>query len=199
MIRAILLVFIALFVAACGTAATPVWEQPEEEDVAHVEEEIEGEAVAVLPTSTPEPPTATPTEIPPTPTNTPEPPTATPEPTEEEVADDPLVAQVAIGGDAAAGEELFNTLIPEVGFSCVLCHNVAEDVVLVGPSLLGIATRAGERVEGQVAERYIYTSITHPNDYVVEGFVENLMPQTYTDVLSEADIINLIAYLMTLE
>jgi len=197
MIRAILLVLIALSVAACGSAATPVWEQPEEE-VVNINEEVGGEAVAVVPTNTPEPPTATPTEIPPTATNTPEPPTATPEPTEV-VVDDPIVAQVAIGGDEEAGEALFNQMISEVGFACATCHAVADDTVLVGPSLLGIPARAAERVEGQVAERYIHASIIKSNEYIVEGFVENLMPQTYGEILSEADIINIIAYLMTLE
>ena len=99
-------------------------------------------------------------------------------------------------GDAAAGEVLFksggNSQVP-----CATCHSV-EDVTLVGPSLQGIASRAGERMEGTSAEDYLRQSISEPSVYLVEGYAD-VMYKDYAERLSEEDINNLVAYLMTLE
>lgn len=46
---------------------------------------------------------------------------------------------------------------------------------------------------------YLHTSIVDPNAYIVPGFPENLMPQVYGEILSEQDIDDLIAYLLTLK
>ena len=76
-------------------------------------------------------------------------------------------------GDAANGETLFSQ--PTIGANnapgCITCHSLEPDVVIVGPSQAGLATRAETRVPGQSAEDYIRNSITHPNDYVVERCV----------------------------
>jgi hypothetical protein len=45
---------------------------------------------------------------------------------------------------------------------------------------------------------YIRTSILHPSEYIVPGFPDNLMPQTYGEVFSETELNDLIAYLLTL-
>jgi cytochrome c2/predicted small lipoprotein YifL len=198
-LRAVFLLLLTVSVAACGTAATPVFEAPDEEAV--VEAGEDAVEVAVQPTETPLPPTATPTDEPtvePTAVPTEEP---TVEPTEEptqEVAADPIVRLVA-SRDPAAGEVLFNQMYPETGFACVTCHHVAVPENLIGPSLLGIPDTAATRVEGLSAERYLYESIVHPNDYLVEGFVANVMPQTWGDVMSDTEIYDIIAYLLTLE
>lgn len=81
---------------------------------------------------------------------------------------------------------------------CATCHAVKGDRKIVGPSLEGIVTRAAERVEGQSAEDYIYTSILHPDDYLVEGFVAGSMQQNFASVLTTETVDDLIAYLMTL-
>ncbi|GAB1422265.1 hypothetical protein MASR2M15_24880 [Anaerolineales bacterium] len=179
---------------ACGTNATPEWEKPtkgvQETSVAELPDKV----TEVPATFTPVPPTATATELPPTPTLTVEPPTATP--TEEAIANDPLVLQVQIGGSATRGDDIFhNIAIP----ACSTCHNVDVPDAIVGPSLLGIASRAGSTVEGEGAERYIYNSITDPGAHVVEGFVDGVMPPNYHEVLQESQILDLIAYLLTLE
>lgn len=91
------------------------------------------------------------------------------------------------GGDATNGETLFTSL------GCVGCHG-AEDAS--GPTLQGVATRAGERVEGMSAEEYLHQSLVEPEAYVVEGF-EPIMP-SYAE--QPEDVLNdLVAYLMTLE
>ena len=46
---------------------------------------------------------------------------------------------------------------------------------------------------------YLRTSITHPNDFIVPGYPENLMPQNYGEILTEAEVDDLIAYLLTLQ
>jgi sulfur-oxidizing protein SoxX len=102
----------------------------------------------------------------------------------------------APAGDAAAGETVFNEVaVP----ACGTCHSLEPDVVLVGPSLAGIDSRAGSRVSGQSAEDYLHESIVDPNAFVVEGFASGLMPQTYGSALSEQQIEDLVAYMMTLK
>lgn len=113
-------------------------------------------------------------------------------------------APPAEGGDPAAGEQLFNQTLIQAGggaaAGCVTCHYVnAEQGDFTGPNLAGIATEAGDRVEGQSAEEYLYNSIVNPNDHVVEGFTAGVMPQNYGDILTDEEIDSLVAYLMTLE
>lgn len=82
--------------------------------------------------------------------------------------------------------------------NCATCHSLEPEVIVVGPSLAGVAMRALTRVPGQSAEDYLRTSLLHPGDYVVEGF-GNVMAQNLGDVLSSEQINNLIAFLLTLE
>jgi len=82
--------------------------------------------------------------------------------------------------------------------NCATCHALEPEVVIVGPSLAGIATRAGTRVPGLNAEAYIRNSMMAPGDYVIEGF-QNVMAQNLADTLSSDQINDLIAFLMTLE
>ena len=179
----ITLILLSLMAAACGTIATPTPEAVEVEPVAEEAVDAEGEAVAAAPTET----AIAPTEAP--------------------AADDQVAQFVGLFGDAARGEELFNVQYEtEIGiWSCALCHNVDIPDVKIGPSLLGLPDRAGERVEGEVAERYIYNSILHPYDYFVEGYEgedQQRMPPNYEELLvrngNEQDVYDLIAYLMTL-
>lgn len=71
------------------------------------------------------------------------------------------------------------------------------DLVVRGPSLYGIAGRAGERVPGQDARTYIYTSIMRPDAFIVPGF-ENVMPGTLAKTLTGEQIDAVVAYLYTL-
>lgn len=90
------------------------------------------------------------------------------------------------------GEQVFRE-------NCATCHSVESDRVVVGPSLAGIATRAGERVEDLTGPEYIRQSIMQPNAYVVEGFPGGAMPQNFARVLTGEQLDNLVAYLLTLE
>ncbi len=103
-------------------------------------------------------------------------------------------------GDAAHGEELYSqTVIGSASApGCITCHSLEPDVVLVGPSHAGLASRAGEYQEGISAEDYLRTSITEPDAHLVEGFTPGVMYQNYGDDLSARDINDLVAYLLTL-
>lgn len=107
--------------------------------------------------------------------------------------ENPFVIAVA-NADPIAGEQSFtmNFVTP-----CNTCHVVDSENMLVGPGLLNISERAGSRIEGITAEEYLYNSIVNPNDFVVDGF-SPAMPANYGDSLTDDEIYNLVAYLMTL-
>lgn len=216
----VLLVIIALVAAACGSVATPAWEggaeivseanAAEGIEVAQLATEEAAEPTEIPPTQEPTTaPTSTatpipsPTPIPSTATFTPIPPTGAPTavPTQPDVAapsDAGSSSAAASGtGNAAAGEQLF---VAGNGMAapCSSCHMPNSDMTLVGPGMLGLGQRAGSRVPGQSAEEYLHNSILHPNDFIVQGFAAGLMPQNYVDTLSEAEINDLVAYLLTL-
>lgn len=96
-------------------------------------------------------------------------------------------------GDAAAGEAEFPSL------PCASCHSLQPDVVVVGPSLAGVGTRAETRKPGYSSELYIFESIIRPNATVVQGFAEGVMPGDFRQKLSDEQIANLVAYLVSLK
>ncbi len=77
---------------------------------------------------------------------------------------------------------------------CAACHSTEPDLVIVGPSLANIATRAETRVEGITQQEYIETSILTPDAYLVEDF-DDLMPRTFGTVLAEDEFAALVTYL----
>jgi len=102
-------------------------------------------------------------------------------------------------GSIKAGEKLFKQATIGNQAGCSACHSLEPDVILVGPSLAGIARQAGSRVPGMSAEEYIRQSILEPNAYIVEGFPKNIMPSAWGEELTDEHINDLVAYLMTLE
>ena len=101
------------------------------------------------------------------------------------------VAQDTLSPEAVKGKQVFTQY-------CAACHDAANDLVVVGPSLVGLATRAGDREPGKDARAYIEESILTPDAYTVEGF-DNLMPKTFEKTLSEEEFNSLIAFLLTLK
>lgn len=86
---------------------------------------------------------------------------------------------------------------------CRTCHYLDPSRgVLVGPNLAGIADRAATRQPGLTAPEYIRQSIVHHDAFVVEGFERGLMRSIvgndFGEMLTDRDIDNLVAYLMTL-
>ena len=122
-------------------------------------------------------------------------PTSTPAATEKfEVtpeATEPTGTLAPVTGDPVNGKALFASA------GCATCHNVDTDADKTGPSLKGLGTEAAEgEIDGHPALDYLHQSIVDPGAVLVEGF-QNLMP-SFKDTLTEAQIQDLIAYLLTL-
>jgi len=105
-------------------------------------------------------------------------------------------------GNAQSGEQLATTL------GCTACHILAP----TGPAWLaagdqpGIGTRAEAHLsepeytgKATSAEQYLFESITEPNVYITPGFTQGLMPAVYATTLTDQNMADLIAYLLTLK
>jgi nitric oxide reductase subunit C len=119
-----------------------------------------------------------------------------------------LVVGCGGGGDPEAGERVYNSLTigRAVAPGCVTCHSLTPGEVKVGPSHAGVATRAGEVIlrpeysgSATTAEEYLRESILEPDTYVRRGFVPGVMYQGYSSTLTEGELTDLVAFLLTLE
>ena len=120
----------------------------------------------------------------------------------------PGVSGVASAPDPASrGKALFNGTA-----ACASCHSVEPGVVLVGPSLAGVAKTAAERVQdpqyhgtAHRAADYLTESILQPSAFIVPGGVYaspeqvSFMPNTFDKTLKPEEVTDLVAYLMTLQ
>lgn len=104
-------------------------------------------------------------------------------------------------GDPARGEKLYNQTVIGAGSApgCITCHSLEESVTLVGPSHFRLGTRAGEIVPGTSAEKYLKESIVNPDTQITEGFTEGGMYKNYGKELSNQEIADLVAFLLTLK
>lgn len=120
----------------------------------------------------------------------------------------PAAIQPLPPGDPAHGEALFRQTVigkkPEPG--CITCHSLAPGVVLVGPALVGVATRSAETIQqltytGQATNvaDYLQESMIAPNTYIVPGFAPDLMRPTFATELAAQEIADLVAFLLTLK
>ena len=101
-----------------------------------------------------------------------------------------MLAAMAIA-DPARGEQLTLTN------GCIGCHSLNPNQVMAGPTWRNVGKTAAARVAGQSAALYIYNSILHPNDFVVETYMPNIMLQIYEQTLSDQDLADIIAYLLS--
>lgn len=104
-------------------------------------------------------------------------------------------------GDAARGKALYEQTVigPNAAPGCITCHSLEAGTVLVGPSHAGLADRAGSAVPGQSAEDYLKESVSNPDAHITEGFQAGIMYQNYSKDLSEQEINDLVAYMLTLK
>jgi mono/diheme cytochrome c family protein len=102
-------------------------------------------------------------------------------------------------GNADNGKSLFTAQ------GCAACHSLKPGEKIVGPSLAGIATRAGDTIKAAdykgkatTGELYIHESIVQTSAYVVPGYPDGVMPKDFgTAKLSAQDLADLIAFLLT--
>ena len=86
-------------------------------------------------------------------------------------------------------------------FGCSVCHSV-DGTKKVGPTWLRlyeskVTLSDGTKVE--VDEEYLTNSIVNPNLQIVSGFSPNVMPDTFSTVLNQSQIQDLIAYIESLK
>ena len=100
--------------------------------------------------------------------------------------------------DPERGEDLFTSAAIRGGAGCRVCHSLREGDDGVGPSLAGVAARAETRVPGLDAEEYLRQSLVSPDSFVVDGYRAGQMRADVAEGLTDDQIDDLIAYLLTL-
>ena len=98
-------------------------------------------------------------------------------------------------GDAGRGEALFTQTVNGAP-ACSTCHTL-DGSTLVGPTLQNYVTTAEDHAEDATVESYTLTSIVRPAAHIVAGF-PNAMYAQYAQRLSDQELADLIAYLLTL-
>ena len=84
---------------------------------------------------------------------------------------------------------------------CVGCHNLnapqdAQNRGPVGPNMGNLHETAGTKVPGEDAPTYVHNSIVNPNDFVNEGYTAGIMPQNFTEKMSEEEIQSLVDWIL---
>lgn len=95
-------------------------------------------------------------------------------------------------GDAEAGAQLFAG-----AGGCHACHALEGDRRIVGPALAGVGERAGTARADYTAAMYLYESIVAPDAQVAAGFPAGVMPGNFGARLSEQELADLVAFLLT--
>ncbi len=86
-------------------------------------------------------------------------------------------------------------------YGCVGCHTI-DGTKGVGPSWGGLYGKTENISDGTtttVDDAYLHESIVNPNAKVAQGFSPNIMPQTFGQTMTEAEIADIIEYIKTLK
>jgi cytochrome c553 len=106
-----------------------------------------------------------------------------------------------IVGNAERGKSLYNqaTIGKRSAEGCTSCHkyDASEGDEKKAPFTKGTAARAESRVAGMSAEEYVVESIMNPDAYVVENYKAGDMYAKWKEDLSEQEIKDLVAYVLT--
>ena len=105
-------------------------------------------------------------------------------------------------GDPATGEAI------SISLACTACHVDAP----TGPfwpaseDSPGIGDRAATRItqpdysgEASTADQYLFESIVNPSIHLVTGYADGLMPNTYGSTLTDQEMADLIAYMLSIK
>ena len=101
-----------------------------------------------------------------------------------------------IVGSAVSGESLYDQ-----EFGCTDCHRDGASA----PDTVGTSTRiqnerfAEPGFDGYTVMQYIVESITRPGDYVVEGYSSGLMPVNFGVRMTDQQLADIVAFIMTQE
>jgi cytochrome c553 len=111
----------------------------------------------------------------------------------------------AATGDAERGRQLYNGERAPLDANsdaprCIDCHpaTVGGQVAIMGNNLSNIGNRAAQTVPGQDAQAYLREAILEPDKYLAGGFQEGIHYREYSRLLSDQDVEDLIAYMLTL-
>jgi len=86
-------------------------------------------------------------------------------------------------------------------FGCVACHSVNGDEG-VGPTWQGLFGHEVPLTDGSTViadEAYLHESIVNPNAKIVAGFQPGIMPQDFAERITEQQIQQIIAFIMSLQ
>jgi cytochrome c oxidase subunit 2 len=86
-------------------------------------------------------------------------------------------------------------------YGCLACHSL-DGNRLVGPTWQGLFGETQQFEDGTSAvadEAYLRNSIINPNAEIVQGYPANVMPQNFSEVLSETQINDIIAFIQSLQ
>ncbi len=100
------------------------------------------------------------------------------------------IMQLMEKGDTQRGAALVEQ------YGCTVCHRLGAANQNIAPPFAGVAERAASRKPMLPAEEYIYESIISPAVFVVEGY-NPVMPQNYPERLTDSELGDIIAYLMS--
>jgi hypothetical protein len=92
-------------------------------------------------------------------------------------------------------QELFASM------GCIGCHNLDQPQTPdnrgpVGPNMANLPETAGTNVPGEDAETYVHNSIVNPNAFIHEGYTAGIMPQNFSQTMSEEEIQSLVTWLL---
>jgi len=104
-------------------------------------------------------------------------------------------------GNPAKGESLFMqiTLGEKLAPGCITCHSVEPGKTMIGPSMAGIAGLAREAIPGINAEQYLRIAIMNPDEHLADGFPPGIMYLKYSEDLTQEQVNDLVAYILTLK
>ena len=96
-------------------------------------------------------------------------------------------------GDPVNGAQLF-----QLTYACAGCHGVFAEASWSGAGpWVGIFAENAPRDDSVSAEQYVYHSILYPNDYIVDGYNANVMPQNFALRMGDnpQDMADILAYI----
>jgi cytochrome c1 len=107
----------------------------------------------------------------------------------------PGATTASAGGAADATAAPLDGSVIFRGAGCSGCHHAPGTTARIpsGPSLVGLAERAGTREPGLDAEAYVRRSVREPGAFLAPGFTEPKMP---TLPLTEEELDAVVRYLL---